>query len=131
MSKEEVCTLFESMMKLKDFESTLPHLCLPDFIYEKYNLDKPKIPDFSQYLSATATTQFMPGGMVELREPASGGIRIIEEIKVDVIADLSNNTTMIDIKDSDSDFKKVIVPSREHVTPESEPSLSLKELDLN
>jgi len=131
MSREELCTMFESMMKLKDFKTTLPHLCLPDFIYEKYELTKPEIVDFNAYLSATATSLFMPGGQVEIREPSPGGIRVIEELKVEVVPDLSNNTTTIDYEPIDCDFKKVSVPEYVNTKPESELSPSLTESGSN
>lgn len=127
-TKEQLCILFEEMMKSPDYKSVISHLLLPEFLYEKYNIEKPKIPTMNEYLAANATAQFMPGGQVEIREPAPGGIRPVGEIKVDVTYDLSNNTTTIDVDPTECDFKKIIVPEYANIKPESEPSLSLKEL---
>jgi len=129
--KEQLCILFEEMMKYSDFKTSLPHLTLPEFLYEKYGLEKPIIPTFKEYLAATATAQFMPGGQMEIREPAPGGIRPVGEIKVEWISDLSNNTTTIDVEPVDCDFKKVIVPEYVNTKPESEPSPSLTESGSN
>jgi len=105
---EQLISTFEVLMKTPYFKENLPHLLLPDFLYEKYNLPKPEIQSFKTYLNNTSKYQFMPGGQLEIRKPAPGGVRSMPEIKTIVKSDLSNNTIIDFEEPSDvSTFKKV------------------------
>jgi hypothetical protein len=70
--------LLEILRKLPDFD----RLPLPKYLYTKYNIPEPKIQSLMESLKHYDYIQNMPGdGILEIREPAAGGVRPLIEVK--------------------------------------------------
>jgi hypothetical protein len=78
--------LMETLMQLPDFD----RYPLPEHFYAKYNIPKPKILGLFDSLRLRNQTDGAPGdgSKMEVRKPASGGIRPlieVEPLKVEVV----------------------------------------------
>lgn len=78
MDEQRERELMEILMKLPDFD----RYPLPEYLYAKYNLQKPKIMSLMESLKHYDHIQNMPGdGTLEIRPPAPGGVRPLIEVK--------------------------------------------------
>jgi hypothetical protein len=78
MDEQRERELIEILKKLPDFD----RLPLPEYIYDKYNIPKPKIQSLMEALRQHNYIQNMPGdGKLEIRPPAPGGVRPLIEVK--------------------------------------------------
>ena len=78
--------LVETLMTLPDFN----RFPLPEYFYAKYNIPKPKILGLMEALRLQSRTDCLPGDgrPIEIRKPASGGVRPlieVEPVKMEVI----------------------------------------------
>ncbi len=88
--------LMETLMTLPDFD----RLPLPEHFYKKYNIPKPKILGLMEALHLQNRTECLPGDgrPIEIRQPASGGVRPlieVEPVKMEVLKkedETTNNT---------------------------------------